>query len=187
MRKSLWMIPVVLLAMAIGSTSANADSYTIVESGGAVTAIDNLAILGNTYDVTFVETVTPTITFTSESDAVTAATDINNALNGITSVPYTILGGVYVSVPFSTTDWVESFCGSGSCTGPTWTIAGDITRSGTQLPITFAEFTVVTPEPGTLSLMLVGVGLLGLMMVGDATRAAKASRTNRSLSHPAPH
>ncbi len=168
MRKSLWSILAILL-VAIVAPNAYADSVSIVESGGDVTAIDNLTILGNTYDVTFVSTVTPSITFASQTDALTAATAIDNALNGISTFPYTVLGGVNVFVPFSSPLAVGMSCGSGSCTGPTWTIfttASPVQNNPTLGPELYAEFTVVTtPEPGTPSLMLVGVGLLGLMMV----------------------
>jgi hypothetical protein len=168
MRKTLWVVPLLILCMAIVSTPASADSLTIIETGGDVTAIDGLTILGNTYDVTFVNTITPAVTFTSQTDGETAATAIDNALNGISSFPYTILGGVNVFVPYSSTLDVGISCGSGSCTGPTWTMwttAIYIPHNPTLGPFPYAEFTVVsTPEPGTLSLLLVGLGLCGLMM-----------------------
>ena len=104
MRKSLWLFSAVLLYVTTGSTSAAADPVTIVESWGVVTAIDNLLILGNAYDVMFGLTATPTFTFSSESDASIAATDINDALSGMAIFPNVIEGdnpGVaYYLIPY---------------------------------------------------------------------------------------
>jgi hypothetical protein len=54
-RKSLWVLPVVLLfAALLGGTAARAD--TIIASGGNVTAINGIVIAGTTYNLTFVLT-----------------------------------------------------------------------------------------------------------------------------------
>jgi hypothetical protein len=175
MRKSWWLLPIVLLYMTVGSTSATADPLTIVESGGVVSAIDKLSILGDTYDVTFGLTATPTLTFLSESDASSAAADINDALNGMAVfpnilesnsigsgayylLPYGISGGRYVSVAVICSDATVP------CDSSYSVLSSDFVLAFADSPATYAEFTPVpTPEPGTLSLTMVGAGLLGLM------------------------
>ena len=71
MRKPLQIVPVLVL-FAVGAPRAHAQ--TIVKSDGIVTGIDNLTSVGTTYDVTFVVTDSPTITFTG-SEAATAPTE----------------------------------------------------------------------------------------------------------------
>ncbi len=61
MRKSLWMVAVVVITV-LGSTAAkaddilNADGSTTVTAGGYVTAIDNITLNGQLYNVTFTST-----------------------------------------------------------------------------------------------------------------------------------
>jgi len=57
MRKSLWMIPVVLLFTAQGSTAAHADGVVVLNGGGDVTAIDGITLNGSLYNVTFTSTI----------------------------------------------------------------------------------------------------------------------------------
>ena len=173
MRKSLWLLALVLLYMTIVCTSATADPVTIVESGGVVTAIDNLSILGDAYDVTFGLTATPTFTFSSETDASMAATDINDALNGMAKfpnflagdvpgaayylIPYAISGGHFVTVVVECSDVTAPCDSSYSILSSEFFLAQN---SGA-----FAEFNLTpTPEPRTLSLMMVLAGMLGLML-----------------------
>lgn len=173
MRKSLWLLPTALLYMTVGSTSATADPLTIDESGGVVSAIDNLSILGDTYDVTFGLTATPALTFLSETDASTAATYINDALNGMAVfpkmlegndsgsgayyvLPYGKSGGHYVTVAVVCSDATDPCDSSYSVLSSDFVLAFDTA--------TYAEFTrLPIPEPGTLSLTMVGAGLLGWM------------------------
>jgi hypothetical protein len=182
MRKSLWLLSVVLLYVTIASTSAKADPVTIVESGGVINAIDNLSILGDAYDVTFGLTATPTFTFSSETDATVAATDINDALNGMAVfpnviegdnpgvayylIPYAISTGHYVTVAVECSDMTAPCDSSYSILSSDFVLAGN-SNSGA-----YAEFTLIpTPEPGTLGLVTVLAGLLGLML---ALRKRKA-------------
>jgi hypothetical protein len=52
MRKSLWMLPMVLLITALGSIPAHADGIVLTNGDGYVTAIDDITLNGTLYDVT---------------------------------------------------------------------------------------------------------------------------------------
>jgi hypothetical protein len=182
MRKSLWLIPV--LFTALGSTSARAD--TIVASGGNVTAIDGITIAGVTYNVTF--GTTDDMTFAGNAtNASMANADI---VADLSSDTYLTAGGVCgVVVDGGSESFIafteESPCGYGGPAGkwypvssPTSYYTGVIqTYPGTFL---WDEFTVAptsTPEPGTLSLTLTGVGLLGLTLILRKRKAHDLAQT----------
>jgi hypothetical protein len=179
MRKSLWLLTIVL---TIGSNSATADPVTVVESGGVVSAIDNLSILGNAYDVAFGLTATPTFTFSSKADASTAATDINDALNGMAIFPNVLegdnLAAAYYLIPYGTSMGhdvsVAVVCSDMTvpCDSSYSILSSDFVLAGDSNSGTYAEFTrISTPEPRTLSLVTMLGGLLGLML---ALRKRKA-------------
>ena len=181
MRKSLWMIPVVLLFTALGSPSAHANtiacgSATCVTSGGYVTEIVGLTIDGTLYNVTF--GAYDDTTFATNGEAGDAASDIVAALGteGIVGASFYLtyyqffgvdsgsglldLGQRYDVPP--TSMWIS---------GGTYPIAtydaiissGDY--GGGLFFAAFSPASVSTPEPGTFMLTLTGVGLLGLMVV----------------------
>jgi hypothetical protein len=91
-----------------GMTVAPAMATTFVQNGSNVTAIDNIVILGNTYDVAFGNTVDTTFGSTalaiSATDAIRAA--LNSDLTDITVGP-------------SDLEFIvcSSSSGSGSCDG----------------------------------------------------------------------
>ena len=82
-RKSLWMIPVLLLITALGSTAAHADTLLPSSTATGVTEIDGIKIGSTVYDVTFSMTDNGTFA-TDPTDASTAATDLLNDLNSDT-------------------------------------------------------------------------------------------------------
>ena len=181
MRKSLWIIPVVLLFTALGSTSAHADAT--VTTGGYVTGIDGITIAGTTYNVTF--GTTDDMTFSNSYDnAVTMADDIAQDLSnysadtvsydGITTITYLAVDGGETTV---------GCVGTPPCLPQPYTNGGGVWNEYNEQfepdnnyssyvsadPSRFAwtEFTIVTvtPEPGTASLMLIGLGSFVAMMV----------------------
>jgi hypothetical protein len=176
MRKSLWMLPVVLLITALGSTSALADtiacgSATCITSGGYVTGIEGLNIDGTLYDVTF--GATDDLTFATNGEAGDAAADIATALGTMGIVSSGTIGS----------NGFQDYCvdrGGGYCTVYNhetpypWFLSAvfysdySADYNADHPPgFYFAEFApaVATPEPGSLALTLTGVGLLGLMVV----------------------
>jgi PEP-CTERM motif-containing protein len=176
-RKSLWMIPVVLLFTALGSTAAHAD--TIVTSGGNVTGIDGITIAGTTYNVTW-----GTVIDTTFAASLTNATAMNNAI----AADLSAYGTPSVSDSFSTSVVQVGVDGGGILspiafmTTPTqWTPSSSPTVDWTTTVATQAqnsawdEFAVVTtPEPGTAALMLTGLALLGMVVL----------RSRVALRHP---
>jgi hypothetical protein len=174
MRKSLWTILVVFIFTALGSTAAHAD--TIVASGGNVTAINGITIAGTTYDVTF--GTTDDMTFVG--NAANAAAANAAIVVDLSSDTYITAGGVCtVGVDGGlVADYAVSF--ARSCGFPSNGVDGVWLSGSVPTPIftravanvsnifLWDEFTVVptgVPEPGTLSLTLTGVGLLGLTLV----------------------
>jgi hypothetical protein len=163
MRKSLWMIPTVLLVlfMVLGSTNARADS--IVMSGGVVTGIDGITIDGTTYNVTFGTTEDMTLSGNTAA-AAAAAADISNDLNGYDCVTVYCYESIGV---YATSTVTDEALGNGS---GSWGVGTDtstgfnalVAENGTGAA--WAEFdppsSVATPEPSNL--LLLGVGLLAM-------------------------
>jgi hypothetical protein len=182
MRKSLWTILVVFVFTALGSTSARAD--TIVASGGNVTAINGITIAGTTYNVTFGTTIDTTFAGNS-SNASTANAEILLDLNsgtyltvGVGACAGGVDGGVFTYY-VARQGTVCSGSGSGqwvSLTATTPFYAFDV-LGGTMLWDEFAVAPTSTPEPGTLSLTLTGVGLLGLTLVARKRKAHDLAQT----------
>ena len=171
MRRSFWIIPVLLLSAAIGSTTARADS--IVTSGGNVIGIDGITIAGITYNVTF--GTTDDMTFShDQTDGQAMASAIASDLGSYTSVSdagsNTI---VYIGVDVGTQAALAK--GPGGLYPDSWytfnTVRVSFENQITDMPgfNAWAEFTpvVATPEPGSFSLLvlgLVGLGLCGMIM-----------------------
>ena len=178
MRKSLWIIPVLLLFVALGSTSARAD--TIISSGGNVTEIDGVTIAGITYNVTF-GTIDDMTFATNAANALAAETAILVDLNSGT---YTMAGGGCRAGVDAGTATLAAQAGVPACGGLPWDTYAFFTAAytsgvtpGFQVWAEFAVAPVPTPEPGVLMLTLTGVGLLGLMVVLRKRRANPLVRT----------
>jgi hypothetical protein len=166
MRKSLWMIPVVLLFTALGSTAAHADA--IVTSGGNVTGINGITVAGTTYNVTWGTAIDTTF-----AASFTNATTMNNAIVADLSS----YGAPHVSDSASTELIVVGIDGGptspfAGSTGLAWgaqsesTITFDGQVGGNPTFYAWDEFAVVaTPEPGTAAFTLTGLGLLGLVVL----------------------
>jgi hypothetical protein len=95
MRKSLWLIPGVLLLTALGSTPAHADGVVVLNGGGDVTAIDSITLNGSLYNVTFTSTIDNTFNAYAYNDptllAIVTAIDaslMRKSLNDPTGTAY---------------------------------------------------------------------------------------------------
>ena len=175
MRKSLWIIPVVLLFVTLGTPSAHADSLSQtwdITSFGTFTTLGlspfNSA-LGtlNTVGLTAISTLTVPDGLTGSILLAFPGVTINQVANpcqlsfGCTDTAILADNGPTFYAPFFTpvstflTTFTESYTAVGS--------AGDtVNYSGT---LTYDYSPVATPEPGTLPLELSGLGLVGLMFV----------------------
>jgi len=161
-----------LLAAVMGWSGMTmpAVAATIVQSGTNVTEIDNIVILGNTYNVTFGTTVDTT--FNSSSLATTAADALRAVLNGDPT-----------ALTVGPTDFSFFVCsassGPGSCDGDlareqagSWINAGIFTGHTVNVDNPVAKFALVgTPEPAAVGLAGFGLALLCL---------AKKRRAGRS-------
>lgn len=181
MKKSilaLWFIPSLLLFAPFVSTTARAD--TIVASGGNVMAIDGITLNGTLYNVTFTDTLDNTFT---------AYTLPSSTINGIVSAINTALGsdtindasGVEYGIAAANSNdaadplsEIAEYCSTSECTPAQWIVAGtEVTAAYAdgvnEFPDAWywANFTpaVTTPEPSAFSLMLIGLGSVGLMVV----------------------
>ena len=174
MRKSLWIVPFLLLSAAICSTTARAD--TIVASGGNVTAINGITIAGITYNVTFGTTIDTTFAgnptnanamntaivadlSSSNTDLTAGRACLVGLDGGVSTYGAISLAAAPCGFPGAPAHWVaDTF----STVGFTDYV---LTGNGTVLWDEFAVAATTTPEPGTLSLTLTGLGLLGLLVV----------------------
>jgi hypothetical protein len=138
MRKALWVIPVLLLLAAIGAPDARADAVAI-----------NLAAL----------IAGPPLQFQITAQAATDGFAFFNLLtltNASFSVPsFTPNTTSPVLVIITKSDQSQPF----SATFQAVDAVGDRTTAS----VSDAGLMVATPEPGTLSLMLIGVGLVLVM------------------------
>jgi hypothetical protein len=187
MRKFLWTIPVVVITV-LGSTAAKADN--IVTAGGYVTAIDNITLDGALYDVAFTSTdVLPDDPFTS-LDFSDLSADV--ALPIIADLPVNtmVLDGsadrfyvAYSPGPGLIVNNWECIAYKNAVCSTSGYIA-----SSAEMPVinsvpegVYAEFTplaVPTPEPGTATLMLSGLGAITMLMW---KRRQEANRRPQSI------
>ncbi len=168
MRKSLWIVSLVLLSAAIGSTSARADS--LVTAGGNVTGIDGITIAGITYNVTFGTTDDMTFAL-DQTDGQAMASAIAADLVAYQSVSDAVSTNiVYIGVDVGTQAAIAQ--GPGGPITDSWHTFNTV-RVAFQNGVTdnpngsaWAEFTPVvpTPEPGAAMQTLTGLVLLGLFL-----------------------
>ena len=172
MRKSLWMIPVVLLCALLGSTTARADTL-VTNAGGYVTSIDGMSIDGITYNVTFgsTEDLTFNLDFTGAHDAIT---DINADLGYYPIMDPSAIGyaveynslAIPSDAPFLTDNILSPWTTTPAVTDGTYNSEIALSHPGTLFWAEFSPVTpVTTPEPDTAPLTLSGLGMLGLLVV----------------------
>lgn len=181
MRKFLWTIPVVVMTV-LGSTAAkadnisNADGSTTVTAGGYVTAIDNITLDGALYDVAFTSTdVLPDDPFTSLDfiqlseevavpiiDDLPANTMVLDASADRFYIAYSPDPGLIVN------NWECVAYKNAVCSTSGYIASVAESPIGFSVPEgVYAEFTplaVPTPEPGTATLMLSGLGAITMLM-----------------------
>ena len=194
MRTPLGMIAVVLIFTALGCTAARADStacgsatciYSYLDGYENVTEIEGFTIdLTTYYDVTF-GTTEDTTYAGNATGADLAAGQIVYYLNAAGGV-YLAGGACVVGVDGGSTDYLavsqaiictENIAPPSWTTGPATGFASEVSSAnGNAL---WAEFTavapVVTPEPGTVTLLLTGIGMLGVMRKRIAKGLPKAT------------
>jgi hypothetical protein len=168
MRKALWMIAVVMLITALGSTSALADGTDVFNADGYVIAIDDITLNGTLYNVTFTSTIDNT--FSAYAYYSTTMEGIFTAIDGdLGGTPINDGTGDYYAIEaaIENAGWADNapwFQESGYYTTGLWDdfVTDD---TGTIFWANFTPAVVATPEPATAPLTLTGVGLLGLMVV----------------------
>jgi hypothetical protein len=182
MRRTLWMIPAVLLFTALASTPARADSVAcgtatcIYTVSGDVTEIEGLSLGGTTYNVTFGTTEDMTFA-TNLTNADLMNLLINDALNGGPgkfalagdACVVGVDGGTLVYLTYGESSTCE-FPGAGfvwgvDLTTPTSYAAEVSNVFQGELWAEFTPVTQSTPEPSTAILILLGLGSFGLMSV----------------------
>jgi len=168
MRKSLWILPVLLLfAALLGSTAARAD--TLVFSGGFVSGINGITVAGVTYNVTWGLTIDTTFASSlANALAMNAQITADLAAYGPASVAgagYTTVFDVGVDggtlTPYADDRFTPTFWSSHVDTTSDYILSVQEIPAGIQ----WDEFTVVSPEPGAATLTLTGLGMFGLLVV----------------------
>jgi hypothetical protein len=186
MRKSLWIIALAFAAIAAPTAHANTiacgSATCVTSAGGYVTEIEGLNIDATLYNVTF--GATDDLTFATNGEASDAASDIASAL------------GTQFIVSAATTlgNGNQFYCvdsGGGNCqlylhnSVLPWQPSNPepyLDSQANSMIATdgggfyFAEFSpdVATPEPGTATLMLLGIGLVLAMRKRVATGLQQA-------------
>lgn len=168
MRKSLWMIPVVLLFTALGSTTAHADTV-VTNGGGFVTAIDGITLNGSLYNVTFTSTIDNTFSaYAENSSTIYAIRNLIDSDLGNATI-HTVYGDIYgidVSDGYTVVDALSE-----SSWKTFLTVSDDFydrdVHGSSVAEFYWANFTpavVATPEPGTAPLTLAGLGVIAVLM-----------------------
>jgi hypothetical protein len=154
MRKSLWIVPLLLLSAAIGSTTARADTTY----SATFTCNSPCTSTPTSPGVTFPTAPGPTAPFSVTWDNIT----FNN---------FQLLSG---NLPTDSYRWQASgdFIGYGgpifalidSRTGDTYPEFGNLSLSNSASDTGMLSFTpVATPEPSSVVLLLAGIGLVFVM------------------------
>jgi hypothetical protein len=177
-KKSLWVVPFLLLFAAICSTPARAD--TVIASGNNVTEIDGINVAGNLFDLTFSATATPPpagIPADLSSLETDLIGDLNtgayNAADGsdvvILYIDASNNDGIFNQANPDGSNWVTDNHGSGFFCIP----------GSPDCGAEYGNFTAATPapEPGSMPLTLTGLGLLGLILVLRKRRTIVLSQT----------
>ena len=168
MRKSLWMISVVTLITALGSTAAHADGLVVPNAGGYVAAIDGITLNGSLYNVTFTSTIDNTFdAFSAGSATLTAIqTAINTALNA-----YSTTSALNDSSGFNYGIEAGGEIAVSTTSSPSWIINSTVTESAFATHVNlvptgafYANFTSAVPElnpsTGTSAIVLLACAVL---------------------------
>jgi len=193
MRNSLWIVPLIFLSAAIGSTTARADS--LVLSGPYVTEIESLNIDGTLYNVKFV--LGDDMTFATNGEAGDAVKAIDAALgtagivdsatyNGGTDQLFAVDAGAGVVDYGQTTN-----PGTASWTGPMTTslngymldqASSKATDSIDDAGVYFAEFTALPPVSTPVPELNPTSGTSALVLVVGAVLVIRGRR--RKMTQP---
>ena len=184
MKKSLCLVPVVMLFAVIGTPNARADSYTAnfttcsenvlpIPCAGFVAAPDVTFSDPTNIAITFVPGGLASAVFNFTLPAADSPTDtyrwsVISCCTDFTATPYSD----YFNLADLTTNMSSTTVVSSSFNGsPLFTL--DYIR-GT---LTFSPASTATPEPSTVVLMLLGVGLILLMRKRFAFGAERTAQT----------
>lgn len=169
MRKSLWIIPLVLLFGSIGAPNAHADSFTFAVTGaysGTGTFTTN-PLSGGTYLIT-------EITGTFDGSAITSLISLGGFMANdnllYPSIPFLDGSGVSFTLADGNDVNVCSFVGT-ECFDSTLAFVGTTAIGEVSLSVS----PTATPEPSSIALMLAGIGLLLMTQKRICQRLPQAS------------